>query len=177
MNLEDLDFEDVRKIMDSEINLDIGNDRLYMSKRLKSGYEDKYTHLLLDATVDGDSNSLSQCILNENCLSSMEPSARSRTGQKKVPKDAHITLAEGEFNRFYIRALCIKAIAQRYELEIYRAKHVQRPRSASQELIGTTVNPNKLLEDLRKNVGVDTALGIPAGPNSGLSVRIRRRYG
>jgi hypothetical protein len=33
-----------------------------------------------------------------------------------------------------------------------------------------------LLDDLRTNVGVDTALGLPAGPNSGLSAMIPETY-
>ena len=172
MNLEDLELDGVREFIGEEIELDIEKETLYMSPRLKSGFESNYITLLQDAVIDGDTGSFSQCILNESCLKSMEPSKRSRTGMKKVPKNAHDTLGEGEFNRFYCRGVCRKAIEEGHELEIYRAKQVQRPRSISKELIGKTVDPKRLLEDLRKNIGVDTALGVPAGPNSGLSVRI-----
>lgn len=172
MDLEDLELDGVRKFMTEEVNLDIAKSNLYMSKRLKEGFEDNYIALLHDAIVDGDTSSFAECISNEDCLKSMEPSKRSRTGMKKVPYDAHITLGEGEFNRFYCRGVCRKAIEEGHELEIYRAKEVQRPRSISKELIDKTVDPKQLLEDLRKNIGVDTALGVPAGPNSGLSIRI-----
>lgn len=60
-------------------------------------------------------------------------------------------------------------------VEVYRAKAVQQPRPQSERLVGTTVDVHRLLRDLRTNVGVDTALGIPAGPNSGLSVRLTRK--
>jgi len=152
--------------------LDIAENRLYTSKRLKPGFRDMYTTLLKDAIVDGDPNSFAQCILNEKCLVSVEPSSRSKTGMKKVPWNAHIVLGEGEFNRFFIRALCRKAIEEGYKLEIYRAKEVNKPRSISKSLIGTEVDPNVLLNDLRENIGVDTALGVPPGPSSGLSVRL-----
>lgn len=46
------------------------------------------------------------------------------------------------------------------------------PRVESQAKIGAIVNAEELLADIRVNVGVDTALGLPAGPNSGLSVQI-----
>ncbi len=173
MNLEDLKSDGVRNFMAEEVELDIEREKLYMSKRLKTGFENNYITLLQDAIVDGDTGTFAQCILNEDCLKNMEPSKRSSTGMKKVPKNAHETLGEGEFNRFYCRGVCRKAIEEGHELEIYRAKQVQRPRSASLELIGKTVDPKQLLEDLRKNIGVDTALGVPKGPNSGLSVKIR----
>jgi hypothetical protein len=165
MNLEDL--EGVREFMAEEVNLDIAKDTLYMSKRLKPGYEGIYTALLQDAVIDGDTNTLGQCILDKNCLKSMERG-------RKVPWNAHITLSEGEFNKFYCRGVCRKAIEKGHELEVYRAKQVDRPRSSSLVLIGVIMDSEQLLTDLRKNSGIDAALGIPAGPNSGLSVRIKK---
>jgi hypothetical protein len=91
----------------------------------------------------------------------------------KVPVTAAATLAEGEFNRFYIRALCRRAIEQGIpRLIVYRAKDVTSPRRESEQKIGTEVDPQQLLADLRAHPGVDTALGLPPGPNSGLSVRL-----
>jgi hypothetical protein len=82
-------------------------------------------------------------------------------------------LAEGEFNRFYVRGLCLRAIDEGIDrLVIYRAKAVEEPRPDSNRRIGRSVNPRTLLDDLRRNAGVDTALGIPPGPNSGLSVKL-----
>jgi hypothetical protein len=99
------------------------------------------------------------------------PSGGSTTA--KVPVTAPDTLAEGEFNRFYIRGLCRHAIKEKIsDLIIYRAKAVSSPRSESQAKIGTSINAEALLRDLQKHQGVDTALGLPAGPNSGLSVKL-----
>lgn len=175
MQLDDLELDGIRALMANEINLDIEKKTLYMSKRLKPGFEDIYITSLRDASASGNTKSFAQCISDEACLKLMEPNPRSKTGKmKKTPWDAHITLAEGEFNRLYMRAVCLKAMEENYEVEVYRAKQVARPRSASKALIGTTVDSKRLLEDLRNNPGVDTALGIPAGPNSGLSVRIKK---
>jgi hypothetical protein len=90
-----------------------------------------------------------------------------------VPATAPETLAEGEFNRFYIRGLCVRALAEGItELVIYRAKQVENPRSESTAKIGLKISAQALLTDLRANPGVDTALGLPPGPNSGLSVKL-----
>lgn len=45
-------------------------------------------------------------------------------------------------------------------------------RSASEAMIGSHIDPHALLEDLRTHQGIDTALGLPPGPNSGLSVKL-----
>ena len=87
--------------------------------------------------------------------------------------NAHEMLAEGEFNRFYIRALCLRAIEDGMaQVIVYRAKAVQNARSESERKIGQGVPVEALLRDLRTHPGVDTALGLPPGPNSGLSVRL-----
>ena len=62
-----------------------------------------------------------------------------------MPSNAHNTLAEGEFNRFYLRGLCLEAIQQGKMIEVYRAKAVNQPRAVSQALIGTQLDPNQLL--------------------------------
>ncbi|RKG58962.1 hypothetical protein D7X30_15455 [Corallococcus sp. AB011P] len=82
------------------------------------------------------------------------------------------TFAEGEFNRFYIRALCRRAEEDDIEhLVIYRAKAAESPRVESEMRIGQAMVPDRLLRDLRTNIGVGTALGLPQ-PNSGLSVHL-----
>lgn len=90
----------------------------------------------------------------------------------KVPVTAPWTFAEGEFNRFYLRGLCLRAIDEGKSIEVYRAKAVVAPRPESTALIGARLNPHTLLADLRIHLAVDTALGLPAGPNSGLSGRL-----
>jgi hypothetical protein len=84
------------------------------------------------------------------------------------------TLAEGEFNRFYVRALCRRQMSGDGQLVVHRAKQVQNPRPESEALIGTSPNAGKLLDDLRNNPGVEPALGVPKGPNSGCPYRSSR---
>ncbi|MCC7560931.1 MAG: hypothetical protein KO318_10990 [Methanobacterium sp.] len=171
LELINLNDEGIRDLMLNEIEIDISKENLYIGKQLKPGYENVYIDLLKESVSRGDCDSLANGIENNNCLLNEVPDRRTKTGMRKVPKDAHSKLAEGEFNRFFIRALCRKAIDDGFGLEIYRAKSVRNPRSTSERLIGQTVDPNQLLEDLRINPGKNTTSGIPGGPNSGLSVR------
>jgi len=83
-----------------------------------------------------------------------------------------VVLTEGEFNRYYMRGLCKYAIDNNIgKLEVYRAKHVDNPRAESEMKIGERICANQLLNDLRVNK-TGTELGLPPGPNSGLSIRL-----
>jgi hypothetical protein len=89
----------------------------------------------------------------------------------KVPVTAPAMLAEGEFNRFYARGLCLKAIKNGIsDVVVYRGKQVQQPLPESEAMIGKKINAKALLDDLRKSQGVEPSLGIPPGPNSGITI-------
>ena len=83
-------------------------------------------------------------------------------------------MAESEFNRYYIRGLARRAIEDGVqELVVYRAKPVSNPRPESEARVETTISAQELLEDLRSHPGDERpTLGVPSGPNSGLSVRL-----
>ena len=82
-----------------------------------------------------------------------------------IPPTAPDTMAEGEFNSFYVRGLCRRAIEDEITgLIVYRAKAVANPRPGSEEKIGTVVDPVAVLADLRERRGVEPALGIPPAP-------------
>jgi hypothetical protein len=89
-----------------------------------------------------------------------------------VPVTAPQTFAEGEFNRFYARGLCSRAIEENIShVEVYRGKLVQNPRPESEAKIGERLPAKELLNDLRNAQGVEPCLGIPL-PNSGLTFKI-----
>ena len=91
----------------------------------------------------------------------------------QIPVTAPDTLAEGEFNRFYARGLCTRAIEDGIqEVEVYRGKQVSQPRPESEAMIGKRLSARAILEDIRRSPGVEPALGLPPGPNSGLTVRL-----
>lgn len=169
----DLD-SNVREHMERELEGDLDNDSLYLSSRLTNEGRGLWPDLLRQAIKTGDDASLALQIQNLR-LTAMFEIGVTRGGEQvraKVPRTAAETLAEGEFNRFYIRGVCRDVLKSGGSaVEVCRGKAVRIPRPESEARIGQKVDAAGLLADLRASVGVDTALGVPAGPNSGLTVR------
>jgi hypothetical protein len=174
LQLANLD-ERTRTYMLEELEYDVKNGKLYLSPRLSEQGRKDYEDLLRHAIRDGGTDTtLADDLRSSGRLRASEEREKRGGGViiARVPVTAPETLAEGEFNRFYIRGLCRRALEDGIpELVVYRAKEVTNPRPESQEKIGTRISAEDLLEDLRAHTGVDTALGLP-GPNSGLSVRL-----
>lgn len=165
--------ERTRAHMVAEIERDAAT--LFISDNLNHQGREDYPRLLIAAAQAGTDVTLAGNIIGR--LNSHEKPRHLGGGRFSKPpvmrSNAHEMLAEGEFNRFYIRALCLRALEDGIpELVIYRAKAVSNPRSESVRKIGSLVAAEALLRDLREHPGVDTALGLPPGPNSGLSVRL-----
>ncbi len=174
MNLVNLD-QKTRSLMAKEIDQDIAASRLYMSPRLNASGQSQYPALLKEAAQSHDEMWLAQQIRINGLLKTEEikkkPSGGTTTA--KVPVTAPDTLAEGEFNRFYCHGVCARALEEgKQQVRVYRAKLVSNPRSESQAKVGTLVDAHNLLNDLRTSQGVEPSLGIPPGPNSGLSVQL-----
>ena len=167
--------ERTRTLMLAEIERDIAERNLYISENLNPKGQTEYPDLIRDAARSGSDVTLAAAI--QGRLNPYEKPRRLKSGEFSKPpvmrSNAHEMLAEGEFNRFYIRALCLRAIEDGIpEVIVYRAKAVQNARSESERKIGQRLPVEALLRDLRMHPGVDTALGLPPGPNSGLSVRL-----
>lgn len=171
--LRNLD-EKTKRFMLEEVNMDIGTNSLYISDRLNPSGRIQYPDLLTESINNGNDSTLADK-LRRGCFNPTYQRRKPKGGFSSVtmPINAPDTLAEGEFNRFYVRALCRIVIDENAgQLKVYRAKHADNPRADSEMKIGQIVNANSLLSDLRRNIGIDTHLGIPAGPNSGLSVEL-----
>jgi len=103
---ENLD-ERTREFMIQELNLDISNGRLYKSQRLNSFGQETWSEILREAVQSHNDDWLADQLQTRGCFETYEPrKTRGRITMVKVPKNASETLAEGEFNRFYARALC-----------------------------------------------------------------------
>lgn len=171
-NFENL-TEETRKAMLDEVKADIAANRIYLSKRFNENGRQKYLPILLNVVEAGDEEYLSMELKKNGCFSDKEErKTKSGVSWVKVPETAHVTFAEGEFNRYYMRGLCVIALKYGYKLQVYRARSSDNPRIESEMLIGRLVDPQKLLNDLTQNIGLDTVLGLPPGPNSGLSIRL-----
>lgn len=167
--------DSVRQCMLAELEEDMRNEALYLSPRLNGFGIRGYPDIIKHALSEGSPESFAVDIRSRGCLKSHEERRKRGGGYTlaKVPVNAAETLAEGEFNRFFLRGLCCYVLKKGKEyVEVYRAKEVRDPRSLSEELIGKKLLAKEILQDLRTHQGVDTALGLPAGPNSGLSARL-----
>jgi hypothetical protein len=98
---------------------------------------------------------------------------------RRINKPSSATmLAEGEFNRYYLRGLCIRVLNENATtLLIYRGKSVTQPRPESEAKIGTHIDAQGLLDTLRRSdfVSVEDAFAVPGGPNSGLTACLPNR--
>src|SRR5258705_10604590 len=91
----------------SELDLDFSLGRIYLSPRLSATGRDSWPGLLQDALTEGDDASLAQQLRFQRRLNDLERRTRNgRAFSASVPRNAADTLAEGEFNRHYIRAIC-----------------------------------------------------------------------
>ena len=176
MGLEYRDLDErTRTLMLEEIDLASADGSLYLSDNLTTEGKAEYPDLLRAAAREGNDETLANEIHGR--LNAFEKPRQLKSGAfSKAPKmrsNAHEMLAEGEFNRFYIRALCRRAIEDgKPQLIVYRAKAVEKARSASEAMIGQALPVEDLLRALRAHPGVDTAMGLPPGPNSGLSAHL-----
>lgn len=171
LELKNLD-EITRKFMVDEIKMDIENGDLYISDRLNNEGKSIYPDLLIKSATSGNDEELAIDLKNKKCFKLTYQRRKSSGGfsEVKMPSNAPESLAEGEFNRFYIRALCRRVIQENCgQLRVYRARFSEHPREESKEKIGKFVNAEELLHDLRKNIGENAYIG---NPNSGLSVEI-----
>lgn len=169
LRYENLDT-DTRGHMLVEVVEDIVDDNFYKSPRLTEEGLRKWPGLLRHAVEFHTDDWLAAQLMQHGLLRAREPNGRG--GWKKVPHNAAQTLAEGEFNRYYARGLCLRAIRDGLRVQVYRGKSVRSPRSRSLALLGVVLDPAALVMDLRRSEGVEPALGLPPGPNSGLTVKL-----
>lgn len=164
-----------RHFMLDELEYDLQNNQLYLSPYLSGQGVHDYASLLRRALESGSAESLAADLgtLRRTERTTERRSPAGGYSTVSVPENAPETIAESEFNRYYIRGVARRALKEGIPaLVIYRAKPVAQPRPESEALIETTIAPMDLLEDLRAHPGERPALGVPAGPGSGLSVRL-----
>ena len=172
MPLNYLNLDDqTRGFMGQEIEMDIADNGIYISPRLTQTGQDDWPSLVRTAAQTNDDSWLADQLRDTGRLKDTEQ--RKNGTMAKVPYTAPDTLAEGEFNRYYARGLCRRAIDEGIgHVVVYRAKEAARPRPESDAKIGAEYPPIAILNDLRDAIGVEPALGIPPGPNSGLSLKL-----
>lgn len=173
--LENLD-DRTRILMLEEMEYDIAHNQLYISPYLSGQGQRDYPELLRTAITSGTDERLAQDLRAmrriERSYQKHRPGGSGYT-IATVPDNAAEVVAESQFNRYYIRGLARRALADGIrELVVYRAKPAARPRPESEALVETAVDAAALLEDLRAHPGERPEMGIPGGAGSGISVRL-----
>ncbi len=174
MELRNLDGR-IRAFMAQEVERDISRGSLYVSKRLNDRGRQEYPPLLLEAVQFHDDDWLALQLYARGCLNRGEIKHLQKEfiAVAQVPATAGLTIAEGEFNRYYMRGVCRAALEDGIpEVVVYRGKAVARPRLESETMLGKKIPAAYLLEDLRATPGTRSRYGIPSGPNSGLTIRL-----
>lgn len=162
-----------RKLMMEEIARATDNDQIYISTRFNAIGSGKWVAWLTDAAESHDEHWLAYQIEVSGGMTEFEGRAKPSGGYSvaHVPHTAAETIAEGQFNRFYIAGVCRRAIeAGQSHVTIYRARHRGEPRPESTALEGTMTDAQALLEKVRNN---QASFGCAMlKPNSGLSVQL-----
>lgn len=166
---ENLD-DTTRRYMLIEVEQAIKTSQLHLSRRLTTQGQTRYPNLLREAVRTGNEDSLTAALVQQQCLAEREPHG---VGIRRMPASAARTFAEGQFNAFYMRGVCHRAIQAGQRVEVYRAKEVLVPRPTSTYQVGQQLDPQQVLRLLRHSPnGQHRGPAVPAGFNSGLSLRL-----
>lgn len=160
-----------RSLMIEEMSTAQASGELYYSSRFTPTGQTAWATWLLTAAKEHDEHWLEYQIEAAGAMKHLETRAKPKGGYTvaHVPDTAAETLADGQFNRFYIAAICRRAIEDgKTSVRVYRAKQRGEPRPESVALEGSTKNAAALLGEVRsKDLSLKCDL---LKPNSGLSV-------
>lgn len=148
----------VRRRMLEELCWSLENNKIYLSKHFSTPGEENYPHLLKNALESGNPDTLEESL---NVPGNFQPGS---------PRNAAQTFAWDEFNKYYMRALCL--LAQEltgYKLIVVRGRQSSNPKPESDRLLGAKKEPVKFLNGLRNIPKVN-----PFGANSGLTLELRK---
>lgn len=162
--------ETTRERMLQEIRDAIDEERLYFSKRFNENGREAYPGLLLEAAQLYQEHWLAYQLDRMGCFKWQEFRAGRAGGYSlvAVPETAAETLADTEFNRYYMIAVCGLAAEKGKKVVVYRARQRDNPRPESETLIGTFYDPATLAEELKRLPSNDSHQLVQ--PNTGLSI-------
>jgi hypothetical protein len=162
-----------RRFALAELDNDLSSGAFHVSERLRPEAVAEYQRLLRDAIRYYEDRWLED---NASDLLIESESRRTRSGgttTARLPQMAARLLAEGDFNRYYMRGVALRAIEEgRQVVEVYRARLSLEPRPESAGVEGTRIPATEVLDHLRGPLSPNTAVAPLGRTNSGLSVRL-----
>ncbi|MCC4630597.1 hypothetical protein ABQW55_000560 [Xanthomonas citri pv. malvacearum] len=173
-------YENLDAITRKHMLNEVGIGGSYISPRLTPDGIAAWSNLLQEAVRNYNDDWLAHELINRNFVLAEESYTRDGVTRLRRINQSHAAqqLAEGEFNRYYIRGLCERANQEgKDHLVIYRGKAVSNPRPESEAKIGARIETDALLKILRKSdfVKIEDAVGIsaaPGGPSSGITCKL-----
>ena len=162
---------DTRVIMISELVRDIENGLFYKPSSLRSGYIARYKELLRKCFEYGTVEGLERALVS-SLFKDKDKSGR------KTPSNIATLLAFSDFNRYYMRAILVRAIDENKSVCVYRAKRSLNERRESKIAIGQCYFDKivlvQMLKILRNYKMLFTLKNKPSFMliNSGLSLKI-----
>lgn len=157
----------------AELDRDAERGVQHAPERLRPTAVDEYRQRLSEAIRYYDDRWLEERVADLLVDFEVRQTPSGGTTSARVPEMAARQLAEGEFNRYYMRGVALRAIdEQRQVVEVYRARLSIEPRPESNELEGKRVDAADLLAYLRGEEGHDPAVAALGKPGSGMSVRL-----
>lgn len=166
----DLD-EQTRLNMISELEFDIRTGLFYEPLSMTTSGMMTYKRLLKECFEKGTPETLQQK------LTSSFFREKDRNG-RKIPSNIRETITFSDFNRYYVRALLLRALGEDKKLCVYRAKQVMNERKESGLAINKVYFDKRqigqmlsIFRDYRKLFTVKPQHEL-LKPNSGLSLRL-----
>ena len=169
---ENLD-ETTRAAMLEAIDEAERSNNIYYSTRFNEAGNRQWLQLLRQAAREQNEHWLAYQLEANGLMKDFEGAHRPTGGYtiKHVPHTAAETMAEGQFNRFYILGLCKRARAEGIsDLVVYRARESVSPRPESQSLVGVRLSVDEIESQLKETKASFKSPLVK--PNSGLSVRL-----
>ncbi len=158
----------LRQTMLAEIAADAAAQRLYRSPRLNLDGEEAWESLLRAAVERHDAHWLTD---NLKAYRYLRKTEKRQMLTVRVPFEAPRALAEGQFNRFYVRAVCLRAqAAGRDAVVIVAGRDLVEAPQAARDLVGSQLEAEELRCKLEAEYRVDRALGVRTLEPSGLTV-------
>ncbi|MGA7615367.1 MAG: hypothetical protein WBX15_09310 [Thermoanaerobaculia bacterium] len=168
LTFEHLD-EHTRQLMLLEFTADASVRALYFSPRLSVRGRIRYAVQMGTAIRNGTPD---QLMVELNAPGILEESATSRRSRRS---SAAARIAEEEFNRYYMRAVCRRALEEGIEaVEVSRSIHARIGRRRIEPVIGKLLPARSLLAELRSHLELGTILGIEEELARFLTVRLPR---
>lgn len=160
-----------RLIMISELERDIKNGLFYEPSSMKSEYVSSYKLLIRKYFEVGHIEGL------EKALTPSFFKAKDNNG-RKIPSNIAQIITFSDFNRYYARAILVRAIEENKSVCIYRAKQAINERAESKALINKCYREKqthkqmlRIIRDYRILFSSQSKI-IFLQPNSGLSLKL-----